>query len=84
MVLMAQLAKMEKARILERCEAGRVAARASLAEKGETHRGKASLGRPVCIDATAVAEWRKENEASIAKTAEHFGISAASVKRCKA
>lgn len=47
-------------------------------------KGKA-LGREKTIDDTAVAIWRKENSASIQATAEHFGISPASVKRaCKA
>lgn len=46
--------------------------------------GKA-LGREKTIDDIAVAIWRKENSASIQATAEHFGISTASVKRaCKA
>lgn len=46
--------------------------------------GKA-LGREKTIDDIAVAIWRKENSASIQATAEHFGISPASVKRaCKA
>jgi DNA invertase Pin-like site-specific DNA recombinase len=47
-------------------------------------KGKA-LGREKTIDDIAVAIWRKENSASIQATAEHFGISPASVKRaCKA
>jgi len=44
-----------------------------------------TLGREKTIDDTAVAIWRKENAASIQTTAEHFGISPASVKRaCRA
>ena len=42
--------------------------------------GKA-LGRSKSIDDAAVCAWRAENSASIKTTAEHFGISAASVKR---
>lgn len=46
--------------------------------------GKA-LGRPVSIDGAAVRTWRHEQRASIKATAEHFGISSASVKRaCRA
>ncbi|MCK9988845.1 MAG: putative DNA-invertase from lambdoid prophage Rac [Azoarcus sp.] len=40
-----------------------------------------NLGREKVIDDAAVARWRQENEASIKATAEHFGISTASVKR---
>jgi DNA invertase Pin-like site-specific DNA recombinase len=39
------------------------------------------LGRPVEHDAEAIAQWRKENGASIAQTAEKFGVSTATVKR---
>lgn len=79
--VLAQVAQMERARILERCESGRVAARASLEATGKTHKGKTSLGRPVAGDAAVVAAWKKENKASIAETAKHFGISTATVKR---
>ncbi|MBX7461510.1 recombinase family protein [Qipengyuania huizhouensis] len=79
--VLAQIADMERQRIKERCDAGRAAARASLAANGRTHRGKASLGRPFAADASAVTEWRRENGASIAKTAQEFGLSAATVKR---
>ncbi len=79
--VLAQIADMERQRIKERCDAGRAAARASLAARGRTHRGKASLGRPFAADASAVAQWRKNNAASIAKTAQEFGLSAATVKR---
>lgn len=40
-----------------------------------------NLGRTKAIDDAAVLAWRTENAASIKATAEHFGISAASVKR---
>ena len=79
--VLAQIADMERQRIKERCEAGRAAARASLAANGRTHKGKASLGRPFAADASAVAQWRKNNVASIAETAQEFRLSAATVKR---
>jgi putative DNA-invertase from lambdoid prophage Rac len=79
--VLAQMADMERARIKERCDAGRAAAKASLAATGKTHRGKASLGRPVAGDRTVVTAWRKTNGASIAATAAQFGLSAATVKR---
>ena len=79
--VLAQIADMERQRIKERCDAGREAARASLAKHGKTHRGKASLGRPYAADAGVVAQWRKDNGASIASTAQEFGLSAATVKR---
>lgn len=79
--VLAQVADMERQRIKERCDAGRVAARASLAATGKTHRGKVSLGRPMANDPAAVLAWRKDNAASIAVTARHFNLSAATVKR---
>lgn len=79
--VLAQMADMERARIKERCDAGRAAAKASLAATGKTHRGKPSLGRPVAGDKTVVMAWRKSNGASIAATAAQFGLSAATVKR---
>lgn len=81
LAVLAQIADMERQRIAERTRAGREVAKASLAATGRTHRGKSSLGRPVAQDAAAVASWRLENEASIATTARHFGLSAATVKR---
>jgi putative DNA-invertase from lambdoid prophage Rac len=79
--VLAQVAQMEKDRILERCSNGRVTARTSLAATGKTHKGKVSLGRPVACDAAAVLAWKLATGASIAKTAEQFKISAATVKR---
>lgn len=79
--VLAQIADMERGRIKERCDAGRSAARASLEATGRTHRGKASMGRPKAADAATVALWRKENAASISKTAMQFGLSDATVKR---
>lgn len=79
--VLAQLADLERARIKERCDAGREAARAALAATGRTHRGKVSLGRPFAADAAEVREWRKQNGASIAVTAARFALSTATVKR---
>jgi putative DNA-invertase from lambdoid prophage Rac len=79
--VLSQIAEMEKNRILERCEAGRTAARASLEATGLTHRGKASLGRPAAEDAAKVIAWKSVTGASIAKTAAQFGLSVATVKR---
>lgn len=81
LAVLAQVAEMERRRIAERTEAGRQAARAALAATGKTHRGKESLGRPFAADAGAVREWRKAEGASIAQTAQHFGLSPATVKR---
>ena len=79
--VLAQMADMERQRIVERCESGRAAARVALAATGLTHRGKASLGRPAAADAAEVVAWRKANKASIRETREHFGISKATVSR---
>ncbi|QNK70559.1 recombinase family protein [Variovorax sp. PAMC26660] len=81
LAVLAQVADMERHRINERTAAGRDAARKSLAETGLTHKGKASLGRPVKGDAKKVVRWRMENGASIAATAAHWGLSLATVKR---
>lgn len=91
--ILSGVAEMERARIAQRTEAGRVTARALLAQGKPTQRGKASLGRPVgrlsegrqLIPADVVA-WRKasgENgkPASIQATADHFTIGTATVKR---
>lgn len=79
--VLAQVADMERHRIRERTSTGRELARASLASTGKTHRGKNSLGRPPSGDAQAVRAWRKENGASINRTAEHFKLSPSTVKR---
>lgn len=84
LAVLAQVADLERGRILERTQAGRAAARASLAATKLTHRGKASLGRPVAADAEAVVEWRHRHKASIASTAAKFGLSVATVKRYSA
>lgn len=81
LAVLAQVADMERRRITERTEAGRMAARASLEATGRTHRGKESLGRPKAQDGAAVVAWRKANGASIKGTAQHFLLSEATVKR---
>ena len=81
LAVLAQVADMERQRIVERTAAGRDIARKALAETGRTHRGKASLGRPRSREARDVADWRKAKSASIAQTAAHFGLSGATVKR---
>jgi putative DNA-invertase from lambdoid prophage Rac len=79
--VLAQMADMERARIKERCDAGRDAAKVSLAATGRTHRGKVSLGRPKAADVAEVANWRKANKASISQTMAKFGLSKATVSR---
>lgn len=79
--VLAQVAAMERTRITERCQAGREAAKASLATSGKTHRGKTSLGRPFSNDAQEVLAWKRENQASIAKAAKHFDVSPSTIKR---
>lgn len=81
LAVLSQVADMERQRIKERTEAGRQAARQALALTGKTHKGKASLGRPVAHDPQAVVAWRKENGASIAATAARFDLSVSTVKR---
>jgi len=81
LAVLAQVADMERMRIRERCDAGRAAARASLAESGRTHRGKVSMGRPVKVEAAVVRAWKESNKSSIAQTALHFGLGVSTVKR---
>jgi putative DNA-invertase from lambdoid prophage Rac len=88
LAVLAQVADMERARIVERTAAGRAKARESLEHTGRTHKGKASLGRPVgrvasgrTVDPVQVASWRKEHRASIDQTAQHWSLSPATVKR---
>ncbi|MBB3295096.1 putative DNA-invertase from lambdoid prophage Rac [Mitsuaria sp. BK045] len=81
LAVLAQVADMERNRINERTAAGRATAKASLAATGKTHRGKASLGRPMGGDPVEVKTWREANGASIAATADHFKLSTATVKR---
>lgn len=79
--VLAQIAEMERDRIAERTADGRAKARRELESTGKTHRGKLSLGRLPKKDAGEVKAWREKNKASIAQTAEKFGISKATVKR---
>jgi putative DNA-invertase from lambdoid prophage Rac len=79
--VLAQVADMERRRILERTALGREAAKAALASTGKTHKGKTTLGRPRAGDPSSVRKWRAENRASIARTAAHFSLSIATVKR---
>jgi putative DNA-invertase from lambdoid prophage Rac len=81
LAVLAQVADMERRRITERTQAGRLAAKASLAATGRTHRGKESLGRPMAADGATVSSWRRTSQASIKETARRFGISEATVKR---
>jgi putative DNA-invertase from lambdoid prophage Rac len=96
LAVLAQVADMERRKIIERTEAGRVTARDHLQRTGKTHKGKFSMGRPAGavgssgegrhVDPSAVVEWRKANgvdgnPASIAVTAKHFDVSLSTVKR---
>jgi putative DNA-invertase from lambdoid prophage Rac len=59
LAVLAQVADMERQKIRERCDAGRVAAKAAIEATGRTHRGKESLGRPRAADGSVVAVWRR-------------------------
>lgn len=84
LAVLAQVADMERQKIRERTEAGRMAARASLKATGKTHQGKLSLGRQKARDGAVVEAWRRANDASILDTSRQFGISPATVKRYRA
>lgn len=71
LTMLAAMAELERSNIKARQMAGIERARSE---------GR-NLGRPASIDSNAVRTWRQENSASIKATAEHFGISIASVKR---
>lgn len=71
LTMLAAVAELERENIKARQLAGLERAKAE---------GK-HLGRSKSIDDAAVVAWRAENSASIKATAEHFGISSASVKR---
>ena len=81
LAVLAQVANMEREKIIERTAAGRATARASLATTGKTHKGATSMGRPHTIAPAVIAKWRAEARASIKDTAAHFAISLATVKR---
>lgn len=71
LTMLSAMAELERSNIKERQMAGIKRAKAE---------GKA-LGREKIIIDEDVAQWRHENSASIKATAEHLGISPASVKR---
>lgn len=73
LTMLAAVAKLERVNIKDRQMAGIQRAKAE---------GK-NLGREKLIDDLQVVRWREENNASISATAEHFGISPASVKRAR-
>lgn len=82
LAVLSQVADMERKRILERTAAGREVAKHLLKETGRTQHGKTSMGRPMKANPDEVKAWRKATSASISKTASHFGLSEATVKRC--
>lgn len=71
LTMLSAVAELERANIKARQMAGIEKAKAE---------GR-NLGRAKIIDDAEVAQWRKNNNASIKTTAEHFDISIASVKR---
>lgn len=86
--ILSGVAEMERARIAQRTDAGREAARLLLAQGKKTQNGKASLGRPVGrvasgaqVSPEEVRAWRTANRASIQQTADHWKLSTATVKR---
>jgi putative DNA-invertase from lambdoid prophage Rac len=81
LAVLAQVADMERQRIIQRTAQGRDVARAALAATGRTHHGKTSLGRPLAADPQRVKSWRLDHGASITRTADQFGLSPATVKR---
>jgi putative DNA-invertase from lambdoid prophage Rac len=88
LAVLAQVAAMERARIIERTEAGSATAREHLARTGKTHRGKLGMGRPlgrakddVTVDPTRLVLWKAKHGASIAETAAHWKVSLSTVKR---
>ena len=81
LAVLAQVADMERRKIIERTAAGRVTAREHLLRTGLTHKGKVSMGRPHERDPKEVSIWRMANKASLAVTAKHFGLSLSTVKR---
>lgn len=81
LAVLAQVADMERKRIIERTQAGRDTAREHLERTGKTQHGKDSLGRPFLADPEEVVKWRRDNGASTAETAARWGLSASTVKR---
>jgi putative DNA-invertase from lambdoid prophage Rac len=87
LAVLAQIADMERQRIVERTSAGRERAKQALTATGRTHRGKTSMGRPQgrvsggTVSPAQVVQWREAQQASIAVTASHWKLSEATVKR---
>ena len=87
LAVLAQVADMERNRILEKTALGRQTAREHLARHGKTHKGKLSLGRPAgrvgsgTVDPAAILRWKSEQKASIKATADQWKVSTATVKR---
>lgn len=81
LAVLAQVADMERKKILERTAAGRVTAIEHLARTGLTHKGKTSMGRPLQADPVEVRKWKQKNNASLAGTADHFKLSLSTIKR---
>lgn len=81
LAVLAQVADMERKRIIERTQAGRDTAREHLARTGKTQHGKDSMGRPFEANPLEVVQWRAANSASIAATAAHWRLSVSTVKR---
>jgi putative DNA-invertase from lambdoid prophage Rac len=84
--MLAQMAEMERERIIERTATGKELAKVTHAATGKTHKGKTSLGgRPAKADANTIKAWRTANGASINAVAQHFKLSGSTIKRyCKA
>lgn len=71
LTMLAAMAEIERSNIRERQMAGIRRAKAA---------GR-QLGRPKKVEAAEIKRWRKENESSISKTAQQFGVSESTVKR---
>lgn len=81
--VLAQVADMERKRIVERTQAGRETAKKALAETGKTHNGKVSLGRPkkdVSNSVDRVKAMKAEGK-TLAHIMADMGLSKATVCR---
>ena len=81
LAVLAQVAEGERSKINERTAAGRVTTREHFQRTGRTHKGKASLGRPLEADPVAIRSWKLANQASISVTAKQFALSQSTIKR---
>lgn len=81
--MLAQIAEMERERIIKRTSNGRKLAKDTFEATGKTHRGKDSLGRKRVLTEEAVLTFRGEGKErkSIAETARAFEVSEATIKR---